>query len=365
MPMPDDQTSLQRRLLLRVLFERLFHRSDDPPAAVEPTVPLTEATAADLAGGAVCRICFEGGEGLCSPCRCAGTQRFIHVRCLRRWQRSSSRDPERAQVCTVCRSTFALPPLPPPEPPVKVGTLLVASPDLRGTFARAVVLLTHFESRTIKGFILNKPGPAVLVDASARDRRPAAAEPTPPGAADAPAPEALDGAEDGTGGAAGGDGASCSRFGALDVSWRRGGPVCGGRLGVVSFGALHDLGCSAGESIVTELGGTVVLPMQGALPASWSANEIRARLGVMSARREAACGGACGGDDEPPRGRALVFVGHAAWGRKQLAHEWAEGRWATCDATAADVFDAPPSEDAWEALRESGRLSYLPTAEDE
>ena len=45
--MPDDQTSLQRRLLLRVLFERLFHRSDDPPAAVEPTVPLTEATAAD------------------------------------------------------------------------------------------------------------------------------------------------------------------------------------------------------------------------------------------------------------------------------------------------------------------------------
>jgi E3 ubiquitin-protein ligase DOA10 len=55
-----------------------------------------------------CRICF-GGEGerdddgaplgeLVVPCVCTGTQRHVHVACLRKWQRVS-RDDIRSRVC--------------------------------------------------------------------------------------------------------------------------------------------------------------------------------------------------------------------------------------------------------------------------
>ena len=44
-----------------------------------------------ISHGPVCRICFEGtpaddpSNPLVSPCHCAGSLRFIHVNCLRRW----------------------------------------------------------------------------------------------------------------------------------------------------------------------------------------------------------------------------------------------------------------------------------------
>ena len=38
----------------------------------------------------VCRFCFESGDSehgpLVSPCKCAGSLRFVHVKCLHRWQ---------------------------------------------------------------------------------------------------------------------------------------------------------------------------------------------------------------------------------------------------------------------------------------
>ena len=37
----------------------------------------------------LCRYCFEGREEgeLISPCKCDGGQKFVHLACLRRWQR--------------------------------------------------------------------------------------------------------------------------------------------------------------------------------------------------------------------------------------------------------------------------------------
>jgi hypothetical protein len=38
---------------------------------------------------AECRYCFSGSEDgeLISPCACKGGQAFVHLACLRRWQR--------------------------------------------------------------------------------------------------------------------------------------------------------------------------------------------------------------------------------------------------------------------------------------
>lgn len=37
----------------------------------------------------ICRFCFEGEEEgpLISPCDCRGDQKYVHLQCLRRWQR--------------------------------------------------------------------------------------------------------------------------------------------------------------------------------------------------------------------------------------------------------------------------------------
>ena len=72
---------------------------------------------------ALCRYCFcgdEDGDKLISPCNCKGGQKWVHLECLRRWQRSVivsqpthpafyERD-ERQFICNVCKSEFSVPP---------------------------------------------------------------------------------------------------------------------------------------------------------------------------------------------------------------------------------------------------------------
>jgi hypothetical protein len=56
----------------------------------------TDSGTAAAAGAAddeprICRYCLmeaEDGEQLISPCACRGDQRYVHLECLRRWQRS-------------------------------------------------------------------------------------------------------------------------------------------------------------------------------------------------------------------------------------------------------------------------------------
>jgi len=70
----------------------------------------------------VCRYCFEGesdGE-LISPCSCSGGQKWVHLTCLRRWQRmvyvsqpthpDFYGDDDRQKICNVCKSEFTCAP---------------------------------------------------------------------------------------------------------------------------------------------------------------------------------------------------------------------------------------------------------------
>ena len=78
-----------------------------PSAPVEPQ--LTHQPAVDAAAAAeppserVCRICHGGPElgVLFSPCRCRGTTRFVHVRCLAAW-RTISVGRDSFHACDVC-----------------------------------------------------------------------------------------------------------------------------------------------------------------------------------------------------------------------------------------------------------------------
>ena len=70
----------------------------------------------------LCRYCFEGEESgpLISPCACRGDQKYVHLACLRRWQRTVlvsqpthpafyERDP-RHYKCGVCKGVFTCEP---------------------------------------------------------------------------------------------------------------------------------------------------------------------------------------------------------------------------------------------------------------
>ena len=70
----------------------------------------------------ICRFCFEGTEEgqLISPCQCTGGQKFVHLHCLRRWQRmvlvqqpthpAMQRDDIRHHKCNVCTTEFTCAP---------------------------------------------------------------------------------------------------------------------------------------------------------------------------------------------------------------------------------------------------------------
>lgn len=60
-----------------------------------------------------CRFCLDETlqEDLITPCNCEGTARYVHLSCLRRWQREVV--DERARICQVCRSPFSV--APPPQ----------------------------------------------------------------------------------------------------------------------------------------------------------------------------------------------------------------------------------------------------------
>jgi len=68
-------------------------------------------------GDAICRICFEtaedGGEALIAPCKCKGSSKWIHLGCLRRWQRASlaSGGNKNRDLCSTCKGMFTCPSL--------------------------------------------------------------------------------------------------------------------------------------------------------------------------------------------------------------------------------------------------------------
>jgi len=69
----------------------------------------------------MCRYCLSTGGGeLIAPCQCRGGQKWVHLECLRAWQRmvlvNQSTHPyfyekeHRQEICNVCKTKFTVPP---------------------------------------------------------------------------------------------------------------------------------------------------------------------------------------------------------------------------------------------------------------
>jgi len=69
----------------------------------------------------MCRYCFDTEGELIAPCKCTGSQKWVHEKCLRKWQRicqvRKSTHPwfrdrtDTEEVCNVCAAKFDLKPL--------------------------------------------------------------------------------------------------------------------------------------------------------------------------------------------------------------------------------------------------------------
>lgn len=157
----------------------------------------------------ICRICFQGvkpGDIFLAPCKCSGSQRWVHQSCLEQWQWSVIDGPNslRAVRCSICEAPFKCglldgpmkvcktiakkqrwkPYLPPnllglltvgfmmvavvvglltmqPDAEMsglRAGTLLVATGQIRaGIFVQSVILMVEHSRWGALGFIVNKP----------------------------------------------------------------------------------------------------------------------------------------------------------------------------------------------------------------
>lgn len=355
--------------------------------------PLAQVTTLDEAPGAAptedtelrtCRICFAdetaGNEGqLISPCACIGSQKYVHLGCLRQWQRSVQlagsnhpedvRREERHEVCNVCRATFSLPPqdrasmmsalacFDPCE--IKPGLLLVTrrsaadslvpGPELNlvlrayietkaAHFREAVYLLT--EIRPVDG---SDGSDAVIGVNLSR-------------ALEIPSLAALDGA-------LGDEEAQDLRDQGVVVLWLNGGPVK--PCTVTSMICTRHISCTRRAELSIEKGLSVVVDDD---QSAVLAGPLRALLGVAVEEAQAAVSAG-------QQRQATVFAcsGIAQWSRTQLLGEIARGSWGWCTAAPADVEAAaaaqqPGQSDGgaqglWGNLRHSERLRWAPENE--
>lgn len=282
----------------------------DPTSASSSSGPCRNAVAAEV-----------DDQRMVSPCACRGTSASVHLGCLRRWQnivvnqRMTEASQTRAAVCPVCREELVVDgkALRPSVSAVvwsgRVGTLLVATENLEGegrTFHRSVILVCQVENRgQVRGVDVTHE---VEVEDSVKNAASEAAS-------------------------------------SLSVHVLRGGPVCGGRLGVVQYAVLATFR-EAGRN-------AALLEPQSSAPAlfgpePWvtlsAADAVQLSRSTARSRHTA----------HPEQ--LLFFRGHASWGRGQLESEIRCGNWATCIASAADVFETPRAE-LWERLWASGRLA--------
>jgi putative AlgH/UPF0301 family transcriptional regulator len=84
------------------------------PALSKPAASAAAAAAApddEPSEPLQCRVCLseDTESNLVAPCNCAGSQRHIHLDCLRKWQRSVEGE-IRARRCNVCDSDFKIRP---------------------------------------------------------------------------------------------------------------------------------------------------------------------------------------------------------------------------------------------------------------
>ena len=99
----------------------------------------------------ICRFCFDGAsadETLIAPCHCKGGQKYIHLSCLRQWQRmvlvSQPTHPDfweddvRHQKCNVCVSDFKCP------PPTRQELMLgFTGPEIAALISEGCIIASH------------------------------------------------------------------------------------------------------------------------------------------------------------------------------------------------------------------------------
>ena len=345
----DNQGSPPRpslqHLLLRALFEAGFHhrrrniRQHSSRPAPTPAQPRDLRVADQEArnAGAVCRFCFEAGEGkLIAPCACSGSQEWVHIPCLRKWQKATMRAGHGHEaICSVCQTPYALKPPELPNSPVRSGMLLVAAPELGGTFKRAVILLCEVDGRGAHGVIINSPCESGIVPSEIAE------------AAKAVAPN-------------------------MALHYRRGGPVCGGRLGVVSYAVVHNArtapsvrstpvvrpSTSSSASGAASSSAVHVVTDESGSPGAWSAMEV-ARMMTTLAQQAGHAERSAESSTAPPPAVALAFMGYCKWGRGQLQGEIARGSWALCEARCEDIVSSDVRRQ-WDELRRSDRIIAEP-----
>jgi putative AlgH/UPF0301 family transcriptional regulator len=113
-----------------------------------------------FAPGRTCRICFEEesddaetANPLIAPCACKGSQEWVHRRCLHACQLAGYATARR-ESCGVCLERYSHQLHVPAPPELQVGDLLLASPELTGTFKSAVILMCEF-GRRILGLVVS------------------------------------------------------------------------------------------------------------------------------------------------------------------------------------------------------------------
>jgi len=104
-------------------------KATEEPKPTAPTLPLKKNSKADEREQKkegqdeeedMCRYCFGTGGVLIAPCKCTGSQKWVHEKCLRKWQRicqvRKSTHPwfqeqsDTEEVCNVCATKFDLKP---------------------------------------------------------------------------------------------------------------------------------------------------------------------------------------------------------------------------------------------------------------
>eukprot|EP00930_Biecheleria_cincta_P087650 TRINITY_DN76882_c0_g1_i1.p1 TRINITY_DN76882_c0_g1~~TRINITY_DN76882_c0_g1_i1.p1 ORF type:complete len:430 (+),score=77.17 TRINITY_DN76882_c0_g1_i1:85-1290(+) len=333
-----------------------------------------------LAEQPTCRICFTGaddstdGQQLVSPCKCQGSSKYIHLACLRQWQRTvqlqTPNHPEEASredrhlVCNVCRAAFTV------APQDRASMMS----DLAGTRPEEVeagmLLITKRSSEEAALGSGANIAVRAFIEAKAAHFRRAVYVLTEiiPGASDgsdaviglnlcraleAPNIKALAGSPSE-------DVLAEYADAGVNVVWMNGGPVKP-RV-VCAIGILENLSPSRCSEMCTQDGLHQLIPG----PPFVCVGSLRLVLEAAAEDLKAASDSSLG---TKKSATVLAWAGFAQWSRTQLLGEMARGSWGWCKGTAADISAAIRSqqdhdaEHLWDSLRHAPRLSWAPENE--
>eukprot|EP01062_Namystynia_karyoxenos_P026276 TRINITY_DN20464_c0_g1_i1.p1 TRINITY_DN20464_c0_g1~~TRINITY_DN20464_c0_g1_i1.p1 ORF type:complete len:1032 (+),score=333.23 TRINITY_DN20464_c0_g1_i1:132-3227(+) len=306
-----------------------------------------------------CRYCLcgedDGDDPLVTPCKCKGDQRWCHVECLRRWQRSvlvqqpthpqHHREDRRQSQCNVCKADFNVP------PPSRAELMLSFSgAELAALLNVGCLIVTEKRTSQHMEHVLrhNAHIPQVLSVAhwvkgvyliTEIDSTSASDD------SDLIVAVNLNGRSAPHVGPHGSHGCS--------YVCQVGGP-CYQQMARVAAAVLSNTPhtelpppSECGSARVWQGG------MQGGL---WAVGKVDAV--AECAARDSARAAAAGAPAERPTVR--VWAGDARWSRTQLLGELARGGWGMCRAEAADLIPKPT---LWEDLINGDRLIYAPKNE--